>query len=153
MWHTSKGIIKYDPHRFQMKRKTEWWAVMNVDTEITRHARWWVKRQYHVDLAPPSWDAHTSIIRGEKPPPDKMHLWKKYDGKRIDFKYTNIVRQSGDTTTRPGNYWFVEVDCPLLSDIRHEFGFPHEWKLHITIGRTWHEQHLICPPPPLGHNT
>ena len=146
-WQTSHGRIKYDPYRHGMKKKTEWWAVVPVDKEITRYFRWWVQRQFHVTLAPPSWDAHTSIIRGERPPNDKMHLWKKYDGKRIEFKYSNVIRQSGDTTARPGTYWFVEVDCPFLTEIRNEFGFPSNWRLHITIGRTWYDIGHVCPPP------
>lgn len=147
MWNSSKGIIKYDPHRFGMKKKTEWWAVVQVDREITRYFRWWVQRQFHVELSSPSWDAHVSIIRGERPSRDKRHLWKKYHNQKIDFRYSNIIRQSGDTTKRPGTYWFVEVDCPMLIDIRDEFGFPSDWKLHITIGRTWHDIGHVCPPP------
>jgi len=139
MWHEGTGIIKYDPPRHGMKRKTQWWAVVNVDREITRYYRWWVMKERWLDLKQPSWNAHISIIRGERPPKDKMDLWKKYDGQRIKFKYKHEVRQSGDTTgwDRPKHFWFVEVDCPLLKQIRDEFGFPSDWKQHLTIGRTW----------------
>ncbi len=140
MWHTGYGYIKYDPHRGRMKKKTNWWAVVNIDREITRYYRWWVKKELHIDLCQPSWDAHISIIRGERPPEELQRLWKKYDGQRVEFKYKHHVRQSGDTTgyDRPDHYWFVEVDCPLLKQIRDEFGFPSNWKQHITIGRTWY---------------
>ena len=97
-WLTSVGKIKYDPYRGSMKNKTEWWAVLEVDREITRYYRNWInkevfnpmeinhdnqpkemKEKYPVTiLHPPSWDAHVSIIRGEKPRNDLMHLWKKY---------------------------------------------------------------------------
>jgi len=140
MWHTGYGYIKYDPPRGRMKKKTNWWAVVNIDREITRYYRWWVKKELHVDLCQPSWDAHISIIRGERPPEELQYFWKKYDGQRIEFKYKHHVRQSGDTTgnDRPDSYWFVEVDCPLLKQIRDEFEFPSNWKQHITIGRTWY---------------
>jgi len=136
---TSTGIIKYDPNRYGMKKKTQWWAVVEVDKEITRYFRWYVMKKYWIDLCPPSWDAHISIIRGERPPEDKMDLWKKYDGQEIEFQCSLKVRQSGDTTgfDRPDSYWFVEVECPLLKQIRDEFGFRSDWKQHITIGRTW----------------
>ena len=139
MYHTGTGIIKYDPPRGKMKKKTQWWAVVNVDREITRYFRWWVQTELHINLYKPSWDAHVSIIRGERPPEHKQHLWKKYDGQKIEFKYSVNVRQSGDTTgwDRPEHYWFVEVDCPLLKQIRDEFGFKSDWKQHITIGRTY----------------
>ena len=135
----SSGIIKYDPHRPGLKKKTEWWATMIVDEDISRLCRWWVFNELHIELKKPSWGTHVSIIRGEKPALDKLYLWKKYDGKKLNFKYSLDVRQSGDTTgfDRPNHYWFVDVDCPQLIDIREEFGFPSDWKLHMTIGRTW----------------
>jgi len=139
MWHTSIGTIIYDPHRGKMKSKTKWWAVVNVDREITRYYRWWVMNRYWIKLHQPSWDAHVSIVRGEKPEPELMHLWKKYHGKRIEFQYKHYVRQSGDTTVwdRPDHYWFVDVNCPFLLDIRRELNRPCNWNLHLTIGRTY----------------
>ena len=139
MYHTSTGRIQYDPPRGKMKNKTQYWAVVNVDKEITRYFRWWVEKALHIKLYQPSWDAHISIIRGERPSQDKLHLWKKYDGEEIEFKYSINVRQTGDTTgyDRPSHYWFVEVECPFLKEIRNEFGFPSDWKQHITIGRTY----------------
>ena len=139
MFVKGSGIIKYDPPRYGMKKKTQWWAVVEVDKEITRYFRWWIKKELWIDLCQPSWDAHISIIRGERPSNDKKDLWKKYDGMKIDFKYSLNVRQSGDTTgwDRPSHFWFVEVECPQLKQIRDEFGFPSDWKQHITIGRTW----------------
>ena len=129
----------YDPPRPGMKKRTQWWAVVNIDREITRLFRYWVNKELHVDLKQPSWDAHISIIRGERPPEDKLHLWKKYNGQKIEFEYDINVRQSGDTTgnDRPNHYWFVDVTCPLLKQIRDEFGFKSDWKQHLTIGRTW----------------
>jgi len=127
---TSIGKIIYDPYRDGMKNRTHWWAVVNVDTEITRYYRWWVMNRYLLKLHSPSWDAHISVIRGEKPPPHLTHLWKKYHNQSIEFKYSHIVRQSGD-------YWFVEVDSPHLIEIRKEFELPSSWKLHLTVGRTW----------------
>lgn len=136
---TSKGKIIYDPHRGRMKKRTAWWCVVDIDKEITRYYRWWIKQRYWIDLCQPSWDAHISVIRGEKPRPHLQHLWKKYDGQIVEFQYSHNVRQSGDTTgwDRPDHYWFVEIDCPQLVDIRKEFELPYDWKLHLTIGRTW----------------
>lgn len=158
-WHKSSGIIKYDPHRFGMKNRTEWWAVLEVDKEITRYYRHWIdkdvfnplgldhdgmskavrERYPYKKLQPPSWDAHVSIIRGEKPRHDLMHLWKKYDGMEVDFLYKHHPRFSGDTTggDRGDHYWFVEVFCPKLLEIREELNRPTNWKLHMTVGRTY----------------
>lgn len=141
MWHKGTGVIQYDPPRGRMKKKTNWWCVINVDKEITRYYRWWIVKQLHVkELCKPSWDAHISVIRGERPPADKIDLWKKYDGQTVEFRYKHFPRRTGDTTgnDRPDSFWFVEVDCPLGIQIRQEFGFPSNWKLHLTVGRTWY---------------
>lgn len=139
MWIEGKGRIIYDPHRGEMKRRTNWWAVVNVDKEITRYYRWWVMREKWIDLCQPSWDAHISIIRGEKPKPQLMHLWKKYHGEQINFRYKHEVYQSGDfyRPDRPKHYWMVDIECPDLLDIRKELELPTHWNLHMTIGRTY----------------
>jgi len=142
MWHKSRGRIRYDPPRGRMKGRTAWWAVVEVDREITRYYRWWVMNKYWIKLHQPSWDAHISIVRGEEPADHLKHLWKKYDGHFVDFEYSHNVRQSGDTTggDRPDHYWFVEVKCPFLEQIREELNRPTGWRFHITIGRTYDQQ-------------
>ena len=139
MWHTGTGKIIYDPYRpgLKHKGKDKWWVIVDVDKEITRYYRWWVKKQFWLDLCKPSWDAHISIIRGEKPADHLLHLWKKYHGQTIEFQYSHDVRQTGIRSDRPDHYWFVDVDAPVLNDIRTELERPTGWKFHLTIGRTW----------------
>lgn len=152
-WHTSRGRIIYDPARPGMKRRTKYWAIVNVDREITRYFRWWVDRELlnitgveGFGLCQPSWDAHISIIRGEndvrKMPKELLReLWGKYQGKEVSFRYSLNVRKEtnkGLVSDRPGDYWFVDVDCPELVDIRKEMGLPCNWKLHLTVGRTYY---------------
>jgi hypothetical protein len=132
------GVLVYDPPRETLKRRTEWWCVLNVSESIGLYYRWWVKRMLHVELHRPPHPAHISVIRGEQPSEHLKHLWKKHDGRRLRFRYSPNVRQSGDTTAdRPNFYWFVEVECPALNEIRQEFGFPCGWHFHLTIGRTY----------------
>ena len=131
MWHKSTGIIQYDPPRPGMKKKTDWWAIVKVDREITRYYRWWVMNRYWLDLKQPSWNAHISIIRGEKPRANKMHLWKKYNGVKVEFEYSHVVKQ---VENKP-EFWYINVRCPLLRQIRNEFGIPSNWNSHITIGK------------------
>ncbi len=141
MWHISTGKIIYDPHRPGLNN-TKWWCVVNVDREITRYYRWWIEKELHIkELKQPSWDAHISVVRGarDRPTPELAHLWKKYHGEVVEFKYKHCPRVSGDTTNdRPNNFWFVEVECPKLIQIRQELERPSDWKLHLTVGRTWY---------------
>jgi hypothetical protein len=135
----SKGRIEYNPARGNLKKKPDWWAILHCSEEITRYYRYWVYKRYHIPLSKPSWGSHISIIRGEKPYDDQMHFWKKYDGLEVEFEYSHNVRQSGDTTgwDRPDSYWFVDVKCDFLIDIRKELNLKYDYGLHMTIGRTW----------------
>ena len=136
MWHLGTGRIQYDPPRGGMKRKTKWWCVINVDREITRYYRWWIERQYHIKgLNQPAWDAHISIIRGERPHDDLIDLWKAYESEEIKFWYKHEPRVGHNKNE--GAYWFVEVDCPQGIEMRKEFNLRYDWPLHLTVGRTY----------------
>lgn len=133
-----KGVIVYDPNRQSMKRRINNWCVIEVDREITRYFRWWVRKELWLDLSQPSWDAHCSCVRGETIPLAYQNLWKKYDREIAVFHYDNNVRFSGDTTfDRPSNFWFVDVYCPKIDQIRSELGLKVFGKYHLTIGRTY----------------
>jgi hypothetical protein len=141
--HESSGIITYDPWRGDMKNRTTNWCVVNVDKEITRYYREWLRSEKHIHLQPPSWDAHISIVRGERIRPDKAHLWKKYDGKRITFRYEHVADYRTDVSGRfdkqgdGGLFYFVDVSSPELVEIRRELGLPSHWSHHLTFGRTY----------------
>lgn len=169
-WFTGRGIMIYDPRRGAMKNRTEWWAVVELDRSITDYYRWWANKYINPlryteedrykptpdgknrtytwhelkdkreDLLEPAWGAHMSIIRGEKPRPELMHLWKKYHGQEVEFKYSNNVRFSGDTGNTPeekvGVYWFVDAVCDVGKTMRDELRLPSNWTFHITVGRT-----------------
>lgn len=180
-WFTGYGKIVYDPVRETLRTKNDWWVVLDISETITDYYRWWANRHVNPlryskedqifwtwphlrdkreDLLPPTWGAHMSIIRGEKPPKNKMHLWKKYDGKIVQFKYSNNLRYSGDKPVKfidgrtaevdpdkHGVYWFVDAVCDTGKRIRDEFGFPSHWSFHITVGRVRQEQNFVYVPP------
>ena len=142
----STGKVVYDPPRGDMKSRTQWWCVLNADREITRYYRWWVQKMYNpfkIDdwkIHAPAWDAHVSIIRGERPPQDMMHLWKKYQGKHVEVQYPDVDQiyavppRKGEAA---GLFFLVDVESPELVEIRKEFGFKSDWKLHLTFGRMY----------------
>lgn len=137
-FHRGSGVIKYDPYRAEMKRRTDWWCIVDVDREITRYYRWWLKKEHHIKcLEQPSWDAHISVIRGESQCKKRPDLWKKYHNKQVDFLY-----QHGQIRSHPdpngGTFYWVDVECPFLGQIRKEMGLPIGWRFHITVGRTYY---------------
>lgn len=131
MWHTSTGKIIYNPYRGSMKRRTAWWCIVEIDKEITRYYRWWIQKTYHLhSLIPTPWDAHISVIRGEEPSDGLKHLWKKYHGQKVEFKYHHYPQKA-----KKDEFWIIEVDAPVLLNIRKELNRPTDWPLHISVGK------------------
>jgi hypothetical protein len=153
-----KGIarITYDPYRGGMNRNTGGWCVADVDRELTRYLRWWVDKELvnitgveGYGLSQPSWDAHISIVRGMNdlrnvPEIVLDQLWRKYEGRQVEFEYTLDVRQSGDKAVDgfdpKEHFWFVTVWSDEMTYIRKELGLPYDWNLHLTFGRTYDER-------------
>jgi hypothetical protein len=139
-WLKGRGVLVYDPKR-KNKRNTEDWLVLEVDREITRLFRWFVDRNLvnvtdaagH-GLLQPSGDAHVSVIRGRNdlrkvPKWQKEAMWGKYQGREVEFLYSPNVQLA------KGEFFFVEVKCPWLLEIRKEFDLPYDFGLHLTIGK------------------
>jgi len=134
----SVGKLVYDPYRGDMKHRTEWWCVVQIDREITRYYRYWVRQRYGIELFQPSWDAHISVVRGEKPP--RLH-WKKHVGEIIEFEY-GIEPYNGNAPNSKRNnaemFWMIDVFCPRFGEIRAELGLRTFYNYHLTIGRTYY---------------
>lgn len=163
MWFKSSGIIRYDPPRPGLnsvdrkgrENRDKWWVVVNTDPEICRYYRWWVQTQelnplgfekrkdairhgFHF-IDQPSHGAHISVVRGEEPASEYKHLWKKYDRKKVEYEYSHDVRRTSISVDGHDFYWFVDVRCKFLEDLRIELGRPVRWKFHMTIGRIWYD--------------
>lgn len=130
------GKIVYDPNRGDMKSHTAWWCVAEVNRELTRYYRWWVQRETGIVLNQPSWDAHVSIIRGEKDCAKLPELWKKHNNKNVIIQYEHGNVRYAKDKDQPGYFFWINVTCPEFDQIRQELGLRSGWKYHITIGRT-----------------
>ncbi len=138
-WHTGEGRIIYDPHRGTMKANTNWWCVIDVDKEITRYYRWWLRYEKHIILQQPAWDAHISVVRGERAVQKNAAVWKKHHGRKVKFRYEHGDIQISKDKDAPGYFHWIRVDCPVVDEIREELGLIASWKYHhLTIGRTYY---------------
>ena len=157
-WFQGRAVINYDPHRGDMKRRTKWWVVADVigGFDISRYYRYQIEKELlnplgidnigsekkypFIKLCQPSWGSHISVIRGEKPKPELLKLWKKYDGMNIPIEYSHQVYKVSNRkrySDDDGEFWCVKVRSPILINIRKEFDLPTDWGLHMTIGRVW----------------
>jgi len=135
----STGILVYNPNRPGLKSNNQWWVVLETCEDLCRYYRHHLLKHRGIKLAKPAWGAHISIVRGTAPP--NQEAWEKHHGETIQFRYSEEVRQSGDTTgwDRPNNYFFLDCYSDRLAEIRLELGFDTtpKTKYHMTIGRTY----------------
>ena len=133
-----------------MKNRNTGWCVIEVDREITRYYRYWLKSKYHIHLQPPSWDAHISCVRGERV--QNRELWKKYHNHVIEFEYEHGIihkcRSGRSDIVEGGDYYYINVSCPTIDEIRDELGLTTGFNYHLTIGRT-HEYEARVPKRPI----
>ena len=132
------GRIIYDPYRPGMKRRTEWWAIVRVDREIARLLRWWVKKELHIDLNQQSWEPHISIVRGERPK-EHPEAWGAYQNEIVTFEYVQNPRKTKGGRNDEGWFWYVDVYCPRIQEIRAELGLKTFYKSHLTFGRIYYD--------------
>lgn len=135
--HTATGRIVYDPKRGAMKRRTEWWAIVRVDPEITRLLRWWVQKEYFVDLNQQPWEPHITIVRGEMPRANR-EAWGKYAGELVTFEYAQNPRKTKGGKNDQGWFWFVDVYSERIQEIRAELGLKTFHHSHLTFGRIYY---------------
>lgn len=128
----ASGKLRYSPQLLGSRADSfSWWLVVDCDPEIGKYYRhlYYLANYKCQNLLRPSWAEHISVIRNEEPSEDKKSLWKKYDGQEVVFQYHPEVR--GD-----GLYFWLDVDCDFLLDIRAEIGLSRdpEYPLHLTVG-------------------
>jgi len=100
-------------------------------------SRW----RWKILIRRPAWKEHITVIRGAYEwlgPKGNLNLWGKYDGDSIEFEYEPRITTREPEPDRPKYFW-LNVSCPKLLDIREELGLPREppYPLHLTIGNLW----------------
>lgn len=128
------GTIMYDPYRGGKFEPN--WCIVDVDKDLTRYYRWWLKTERHVHLHQPSWDAHITLVKGEYI--RDMSLWKKYHGHKItvDLEHGNI--RVFDDAKQGGKFYTVRARSTVLCNIRQELGLRPEIDFHVTVGRSYY---------------
>ncbi len=133
-----EGYIEYDPDRKEMKRRTQYWCVLQLPNDLVRYYQYFVRKEKHIDLEMPAWGAHSSIIRGEKPDDEHIHLWKKYHRKKVKIRFKPDIIEVKDRK-KDGSFYIINFESPELTEIRCELGLPIYSEFHITIGRTYYD--------------
>lgn len=111
-----------------------WWIIVKVDEEICRYYRKLIQFYSPTLRLNGSKDgAHITVIAGKYERPDESHakFWGRYEGETIDFQFNPEINSDGE-------YYWMEVECNRIEDIREELGLKrtilHPW--HLTVGNT-----------------
>lgn len=125
------GTLRYSPKLLGDRKSSKWWLILDCDEELGRYYRWLHHTWSHRcdKLMRPAWDAHITVVRDEEPLEDRKHLWERYSGELVEFTLNPYVGTNGD-------YFWLDVFCPRLLDIREELGLPRDplYPLHLSIG-------------------
>lgn len=122
---TSFGTLHYSFEPFKL--------IVSVDEELARFYRHLIPKYYKCQQQ--RWSPHITVLRHTVPP--NMAYWKKYENSSIEFRYDPYVQSDQ-------RYWWLNVECPRLTEIRRELGLQpwdtlnkppngEEW-FHITLG-------------------
>ena len=97
MWYQSIGTLSYKNS----------WIVLNVDKSIVNYYAWWVGRLTFKKGSQSYHGAHITVLNGDKERPKTIGFWRKYEGEKINFWYSNIIETNGQ-------YYWLPVRCPRL---------------------------------------
>lgn len=137
------GTLRFDP-RAGTTARDRWWLIVQCEDDWWElHQHWaarmgrgqWVrdrngKLQFkNLSLIRPAWGTHISVLRGEKPRKN-IDRWREQEGRQVEFMLDPFVHFNDE-------YWWLNIECPELLDIREFYGLRREPKmrLHLTVGR------------------
>jgi len=107
MLYKAAGILRYGVAEYGHK------LVLEIEQDLADYYRSLIPKYYHVNRQ--RYGAHVSVVRKETPAnPD---AWGKYEGEEIEFVYDSEIK-------RGTVYWWLNVFCVRLEEIRVELGLP-----------------------------
>lgn len=82
-------------------------------------------------LQPGRYAPHVTVVRHEIPP--QTAAWGRHEGEEIEFEYDPFVFDDG-------TYFWVQVRCPRLEEVRIELGLPpmSTWTRPPDLADTFH---------------
>lgn len=108
MMHISTG-----PLRYSFDERTGYKLVVEVDPELSRYYRSLIPKYHAVN--PQRYSPHISVVRREIPL--NLEPWGKHEGEIVEFQYDSYIH-------RGTTYWWLNVFCVRLENVRLELGLP-----------------------------
>jgi len=112
------------------------WIIVECPHGIVNYYKWWVEKFIGKKLSTSYHNPHITVLAGKHEQGLNKHpLWGKHDGKVLQFNYTSHIHTDHPWFFR-GQYFWLRVECPFLSQVRTELGLKPQlkWPMHLTIG-------------------
>jgi hypothetical protein len=125
-YYFAKGIIRYNKD----------WVIIECPHDVINYYKFWVEKFIGKKISTSLHRPHITVVAGKYDKGcDKHPLWRKYDGKELEFKYNSEIFTDSKFLTLGGYFW-LRVTCPIIPVLRTELGlnpylFHHP---HLTIG-------------------
>lgn len=119
-WIKSQGKLSYEKGNR---------LVAYVNDDLTHFYRSLIPKYIYFNT--PKYYPHITIVRGKYEVPLNKKVWNKYNGEKIEFRYSPNIQIDN-------LYIWIPVESKDIKNIRRELGlpdYPHIFKTyHITIG-------------------
>jgi hypothetical protein len=125
-YYFSKGKIKY---------KEDGWIILLVPNSIIDYYKSIVEKLTWKKISTSFHSPHVTILPAKYNGDfRKHHNWCLHNNEEVEFKYYSTIYT--DKEVGANRYFWLEIECPMVSTIRKEFGLnPNlRWPLHATIG-------------------
>lgn len=125
-FYVARGTIQY---------KGEWITVQ-APHDVVNYYKFWVEKFKGKKISTSYHGTHITVLAGKHEKGLNKHpLWGKYEGREVEFKYSSRIRTDADWFTQ-GEYFWLEVECPFLGQLRQELGLKPTLKFpyHLTVG-------------------
>ena len=108
MLYKSTGVLRYSEDKGYK-------LIVVIDKQIARYYRSLIPKWYVVQGT--RYDPHITVVRSYKETPPDLTAWGKYEGQEIEFLYDSTIQMSE-------NYYWLNILCKRLEEIRLELGLP-----------------------------
>jgi hypothetical protein len=126
-FYFSKGVVRY---------KDDGWVIIECPYGIVNYYKAYVEKRIGKKLSTSYHKPHITVLPAKHNGDFTKHpLWKKYEGKEVEFRYFTQVHTDNKWFIL-GQYFWLRVDCPIVAEIRSGFGLSPDlkWPAHLTIG-------------------
>lgn len=106
--------------------------ILKVDNGISEYYSWWIHRKYGIELAPPAWGTHVTVVSDR----DRVTDLATFEALKNSFNGKILSLPHAVDIYKKWQFWILDVSptCEMV-EIRKSLGLNPDYPFHITIGR------------------